>query len=1048
MSGLHSSLQAAVGDAYRIERELGGGGMSRVFLADEVELGRRVVIKVLPPEMGAGVSIDRFKREIQLAARLQHPHVVPVLAAGSKDDLLYYAMPYIEGQSLRDRLAREGELPVGEAARILREVADALAYAHRNRVVHRDIKPDNVLLSEGHAVVTDFGVAKAVSSSTGESSLTSLGVALGTPAYMAPEQAVADPNVDHRADIYALGAMAYEMLTGEPPFTGPSPQAVLSMHVTEPVTPVTSRREAVSPELNAVVMRCLEKKAADRFQKAEELVPHLEALLTSSGGLTPTGTQPLPAVDYAAAARQAHPVRVTGLFALASVGVLAIVWALVQAFGLPTWVFVGAIGLLGMGLPIVLVTGHHERKRAMASATGIHPRTPVGLERHFRWKKTIFGGGVAFAGLGLVAAAFMASRFLGIGPAATLVSSGVLGEREVVILSDFVHQAGDSALATSITELFRVDIGQSPVVTLMPAGDVRSVLERMQREPQASLELAVAREIATREGVKAVIAGEINPIGSGAVISVRLVSPEDETDLIALRETAGNSDEIIPAINKLSRRLRERIGESLKTIRSAPSLEQVTTASLDALELYSRATRASEIEGDADRALSLLKEAVSIDTAFAMAWRKIAVIYGNSGVSPSLTVDAATKAFVHRDRLPQVERLNAEAFYYYSAVFDRVETIRVYRLILERDPDNITALNNLASQLNVLGQYAEAEALTRRGLQIRPIDVLYFNLIEALIGQGRIDEAKELVVRSLSDLPGNPSPEYQVAWIPGVERDYQAMDSLMREFLESKPRSLVWRWWGETARATSNEAMGKLAAAQAFRRRAMRISVERGIGGSAVIDATDLALIDLRYRQDRAAAIATVDAALAQHPLAEMEPTDRPYAHLIRFFAEAGETGRARALENEFNREVDAQLQRRDHVRHPARGRLALAEGDTTTAIQHFRAWLTDHDNCSNCGMFELATTFDAWGQGDSALSWYQRVADTPGLWNPLNEHYALASTYRRLGEIYELRGEREKAIHYYDEFVDLWKNADAELQPEVDQIAGRLARLVREGGR
>jgi serine/threonine-protein kinase len=284
--------------------------MSRVFAAQEIELGRQVVIKVLPPEMSAGVNVDRFRREIQLAARLQHPHVVPLLTAGSKDDLIWYVMPFIEGESLRAKLAREGELPVGETVRILREVADALQYAHRQGVVHRDIKPDNVLISNNHAVVADFGVAKAVSASTGESSLTSLGVALGTPAYMAPEQASADPHVDHRADIYALGAMAYEMLAGRPPFTGPNPQAVLAAHVMTNPDPVTTHRATVPLGLAEVVMRCLAKKAADRWQRADELIPHLDALLTPTGGMTPTATQPVAAVTATEAARKAHPVRV------------------------------------------------------------------------------------------------------------------------------------------------------------------------------------------------------------------------------------------------------------------------------------------------------------------------------------------------------------------------------------------------------------------------------------------------------------------------------------------------------------------------------------------------------------------------------------------------------------------------------------------------------------------------------------------------------------------------------------------------------------------
>jgi len=414
MSDLREQLQQAIGEAYAIERELGGGGMSRVFVAEETRLGRKVVIKVLPPDMAAAVSVERFEREIKLAAKLQHPHIVQLLTAGASDDFIYYMMPFIEGQSLRELIQRKGEMPVKDAVKVLREVADALAYAHRNGIVHRDIKPDNVLLSEGHAVVTDFGVAKALSSSTGETKITTLGVALGTPAYMAPEQAVADPNIDHRADIYALGAMAYEMLTGEPPFNGPSPQAVLSQHVTEAAEQVTKHRAAVPEVLNIVVMRCLEKKAADRFQTADEMLPHLEAVLTPSGGMTPTGTQPLAAApsatttpatsapsitpaDTVALAAAAHPVRVAGLFALASAGVLAIVFALVQALGLPYWVFVGTIGLLAVGFPIVVLTGHHERRRAMVHTTGEHP-TPAGLASHFRWRKAFIGGGIAFGG--------------------------------------------------------------------------------------------------------------------------------------------------------------------------------------------------------------------------------------------------------------------------------------------------------------------------------------------------------------------------------------------------------------------------------------------------------------------------------------------------------------------------------------------------------------------------------------------------------------------------------------------------------------------------
>ncbi len=287
MSDFNARLQQALGDAYRVERELGGGGMSRVFVATESALDRHVVIKVLPPELAAGLNVDRFRREIQLAAKLQHPHIVPLLAAGSADGLLYYTMPLIEGESLRIKLAREGELPVAEAMRILREVADALAYAHAHGLIHRDIKPDNVLLSGKHAVVTDFGVSKALSNATGGSDMTSIGVALGTPAYMAPEQAAADPTMDHRADIYALGVLAYELLAGRPPFSGNTAQQVMAAHATQTPQPLTQARAAVPPALEALVLRCLEKRPADRPRTAADVLGALEGMATPSGGMAP-----------------------------------------------------------------------------------------------------------------------------------------------------------------------------------------------------------------------------------------------------------------------------------------------------------------------------------------------------------------------------------------------------------------------------------------------------------------------------------------------------------------------------------------------------------------------------------------------------------------------------------------------------------------------------------------------------------------------------------------------------------------------------------------
>jgi serine/threonine-protein kinase len=286
-------LRAALADRYEIVREVGSGGMATVYLATDIRHQRRVALKMLRPELSATMGPERFLQEVRVTANLQHPHVLPLFDSGDADGFLYYVMPFVDGESLRERLSREGELPVADAARLLRDVVDALASAHQLGIVHRDVKPENIMLSGRHAMVTDFGVAKAVSEATGRHKLTTFGVALGTPAYMAPEQAAADEHIDHRADIYAVGSVAYELLTGKPPFSGRTPQQILAAQVTEKPVAVTEHRSAVPPGLETLVMRCLEKKPADRWQRAEEMLPLLEAFATPSGGVTPTQMLPV-----------------------------------------------------------------------------------------------------------------------------------------------------------------------------------------------------------------------------------------------------------------------------------------------------------------------------------------------------------------------------------------------------------------------------------------------------------------------------------------------------------------------------------------------------------------------------------------------------------------------------------------------------------------------------------------------------------------------------------------------------------------------------------
>ena len=283
---LRDQLQNTLGTSYTIDRELGGGGMSHVFVAMDERLRRQVVIKVLSPELSAGVSAERFEREIQLVASLQQANIVPLLSAGETNGVPFYTMPLVDGESLRSRLSKHGALPIAQCVSILRDVARALSYAHAHGVVHRDIKPDNVLLSHGAAMVSDFGIAKAISvarTQPGGAALTQAGMSVGTPAYMAPEQVAGDADIDHRADLYALGCVAYELLAGRTPFVETSPQKMLAAHLTQTPQDVRQRRSDAAPVLAAMVMQCLEKSPAARPASADDVLRSLDAVVTPSG---------------------------------------------------------------------------------------------------------------------------------------------------------------------------------------------------------------------------------------------------------------------------------------------------------------------------------------------------------------------------------------------------------------------------------------------------------------------------------------------------------------------------------------------------------------------------------------------------------------------------------------------------------------------------------------------------------------------------------------------------------------------------------------------
>jgi len=1015
---LRDQLQSTLGDAYTLERELGGGGMSRVFVAHEARFDRKVVVKVLSPELAEGISAERFEREIKVAASLQQANIVPVLNAGDAGGLPFYAMPYVDGESLRARVGA-GPLPIQLAVSILRDVARALAYAHERGVVHRDIKPDNVLLSRGTAVVTDFGIAKALAASrtvTG-TMLTVAGVALGTPAYMAPEQAAGDPATDHRADFYAFGCMAYELLSGKTPFGGRTVHELVTAHMTEIPRSVAELRPDTPPALAALVMRCLAKNPAERPADADALLAALDTI--------PTGERATPLFGEPRSLRAALAVYVIAFAIVATLAKLAI-----SRIGLPDWVFPGALVTMGVGLPVILLT-------ALRAGS---------------WRRTMLGGVYAVGAFTLVVAAFMVLRALGIGPAASLFAAGRLHERDRLIVTDFRVRGADSSLGAVVSEAVRTEIGQSKVLNVLSPTAVAGALQRMQRAPSTPVDLALARDVARREGAKAVVDGEITPLGRGFVVAMRLVSADSGAELAAFHETAADEKDLLPTIDKLARALRGKIGESLKSVHADPPLEQVTTSSLEALRKFVEAKRANNLEIDYEKALRLDLEAVALDTGFAMAYRNIGIVYGNLNYPPAKADSAFAKAYRFRNRLTERERYITEAGYFLGPARDRGRAIRAHEEYLANYPHDYGMLNNLAELYEERRENVRAESTYRRSIAENAGSVItYGNLIISLINQGRIDEADSLDRWADQHLPRGGLVQGLKNQILVIGGQY---DSAAAGLRASAPqmRNPQGRARQLEALALLSVMRGQLAVARKGLAEFHAMEAGRTGEHQPVVTAIDNGLIDAWFLQRNAQAVARLDSALAAAKLPPPTVSEHPYVDVATLYALAGRPDRARSMIALLDGMRDTTIKRSmQPSRHWAMAEIAIAEHRPRDAIAEIRQADSLPDgpsyDCARCTYAALGRAFDLAGMTDSAVFWFERYLATP-YWRPTDSRgdpRYLAGTYKRLGELYEARGDRQKAASYYTKFVDLWKNADPELQPKVAEVRRALARLDAE---
>jgi len=748
--------------------------------------------------------------------------------------------------------------------------------------------------------------------------------------------------------------------------------------------------------------------------------------------------------------------QVLGIYAAGSWLVMQVVDVLKENMGLPDWVFPFALVLLLIGLPIILTTAVVQKRIATGStgapagssasafAAATEPAGPepsAEVRRLFTWKNALVGGAAAFVLLAVVTGGFMVMRSRGIGPVGSLVAKGMLEERAKVVVAEFASP--DASLGAAASEALRIDLAQSPVVDVVEPTTLTDALRRMERDPAAPLTFDVAREVAVREGYPAVIGGEIRTVGNGYSLSARIVDAASGQTLASHRETASDADAIIPAIDRLSSKMRERIGESYTDLRADEPLDQVTTASLDALEKYSQAIAIFDRGGDTELMNDLLEEAVAIDPGFAMAWRKL----GLTRDRPSGRIEAMEYALARSDRLTERERLLTEAAYAEWVKRDFQAAITAYERLIEMDPTDTWALNNLGVVYDQdLGQYDRAYEYYRRAVELDSSAVVHTrNLARTAINLGRFDEAESLLETATVRFPEDDD-------IPGLwidlaanRRDYEGVIEATERLrpLATDPRVEMRR-----LAVLSDVAMlrGRLAEAERLAEESARAHERGGLPNPRRSMLSGLVWSDVNVRRNPAAARRRLEDLLAAEPLEADDPVNRNYIGTAMQFARLGDRARAQALLAEFEAEVPAEY--RANVENPyltIEGMLLIHDGKYEEAVETLKK--REPRGCVLCRYLPTAVAFDSLGARDSAIAYYEGYVEAD--WdNRLGwDDDTLAPTLERLGQLYDEAGDAEKAALYYAQFVELWDGAAPELQPRVAAARARLEAILEERG-
>jgi tetratricopeptide (TPR) repeat protein len=986
---------------YRIVRPLGQGGMGRVYLARDPALDRPVALKLLPPYLSGDPAANRrLVEEARAASALDHPHIATVYEIGEADDgRLFIAMAYYEGATLRERL-REGPLPVAEAAAIAAAVAEGLAAAHARGIVHRDVKPENVILAPRGVRIVDFGVAKVAANA-----LTRTGATSGTVAYMSPEQ-TSGGMVDHRTDLWALGVVLHEMLAGERPFRGDAHDAVIYGIRNDEAPPLARLRPEVPPALSAVVERCLAKDPARRPASASELAGALRAAAGSpeEGAGRARGWLPLAAYGGAAA------LTLLGTAQAAS------------RFLLPGWIPGAVLALLLVLGLVTLRTRGAARQRSLAA------------------------GAAALAVL-VAAGSLVVAQGLPRVTDARGVAGGAFGERGWVLVADFEAGEGGEEVGLAAREALMVDLQQSGFLNVVPRAQIAGILQRMGLPDTVRLAGPLALEVAERAGAGAVLSASVSRLGPQYVLSGRALSPASGDELFAVRTAAG-ADRLLGAVESLSREMRRRLGERRDDIRRSRPLPEVSTASLAALRLYALAERLIPL--DYDGAGGLAGEALRSDSTFAMGHRLAAAI-AHSQLRYGDANHHVTRAFELRDRLPERERWHIEALYHATVSLEPRRAAEAYELLLQRYPDDWRAANNLAGvHQGWLDNHEAGYTWYLRASQLNPQSG--GPLIGALKGAhftrraAQVDSLEKVMEqRGLDD--------FLAVWRAAhafAEGEFGRAAELCDALLAAASQAR----FGENREfcGSLDVASGRLRQGVARLEAVERFYLEGGRYRNLAHVAQAAAMAEL-LRGDRDAAAAHLERVLALVP-AEAVPEPDRFINRTSLQVQAALLGRPDLLErigaaypaypdpwHWFGRTGDGLVS----------GARAVAAGDGQTALRALRAgWPSDREAMGWRIWNDLlqGMAFDQVGQPDSAAARFRSAADAR--YHTVDvltkNRILLPFALQRIAAAEEAAGNPVGAAEAHARLLDLWAGADPELQGQVQATRSALTRLA--GGR